>query len=748
MRTLGRNLWCVAFLIIPTLVAAQATKISGRITDQQGYSVSRTAVTLTNSGDKHVAQTVTNEEGRFLFSDVLPGTYIVAVRTAGFEPVKRTLDAEANSPVMINIELKVAVQSEVVNVTAGATEGNVLDPDPGQRVMIREQILDANPGRPGAPVSIPGVPVETASGGIKAPQYFAPGVAGDHGEPIAQYLQVGSYLFPNNLSANAHGNGYSDPNVLIPSNIESVQTDGGAFNVREGNHSQNLAVTYGLRSQIDPLLAITADYHDIDLVEGWSPTPTSWITAQASYGNGFLDRLEHRQQYKLNALRSFTFGNHVLSLLGIGYYGSSYIPGLVPIRTPNLHDTVDPRQKDQTHTGLVVATDAWHLTTQQDLLLSVFFRTYNLALLSDFGDGLIRQSEFRTVTGSNATYRNKIAEFMTLLGGVDYQRDAPRRLDLDHSLSTDPKVSAPFERITGNNVTINDVAPYLALDGTLSKHIHYYMGFRHDQIDFGNQDLLAPEHSFDRWTGVNLPKATISFSPGEHSFIPFLALSGGEAFFTNDPRIGAGTTINPTLVSRSRSYQLVTSKTVRGTEFRLSLGHVTTEASLAKIDADTGLQTNEGPGRLRFMTASARRYFRTIMLQASWSQADARDVATGQPTPEAPRMIFDVLGTVNRLPLGLQARSEFEYVRAKPLGDGFIGVPVEEFRLGLVRSFDDGRLSAGMNLLVASGYTGQTTEVLALPDETAPFERVVGVRLPSYVSFSFSYRFGTRRSPF
>jgi Carboxypeptidase regulatory-like domain len=746
-RTLGRNLWCIGFLIIPTLVLAQATKISGGITDQQGYSISRTPVTLTNSTDKHVEETLTNEEGRFVFSNVPPGTYVVAVRATGFEPVERALVANAKSPVTINIELKVAVQSEVVAVTADVTEGNVLAPDPAQRVMVHEEILDANPGRPGAPVSIPGVPVETASGGIKAPQYFAPGVAGDHGEPIAQYVQVGSYLFPNNLSANAHGNGYSDPNVLIPSAIESVQTDGGAFNVREGNHSQNLAATYGLRSQVDPFLAITADYRDIDVVGGWSPTPTSWITAQASYGNGFLDRLEHRQQYKLNALRSFTFGNHLLSLLGIGYYGSSYVPGLVPLRTPNLHDTIDARQKDQTHTGLVVANDAWHLTTQQELLLSGFFRTYNLALFSDFGDGLIRQSEFRTVTGGNATYRNNVAEFVTLLGGVDYQRDAPRRLDLDHYMSTNPRVYGPFERITGNNVTINDIAPYVALDGSLSKYVHYYMGFRHDQIDFGNQDLLAPGHSFDRWTGVNLPKATISFSPGEHSFLPFLALSGGEAFFTNDPRIGTGTTTNATLVSRSHSYQLVTSKTVKGTEFRLSLGHVTTEASLAKIDPDTGLQRDEGAGRLRFVTASARRYFRRVMLQASWSQADARDVDTGQPTPEAPRMIFDVLGTVNRLPWGLQARSEFEYVRAKPLGDGFIGVPVKEFRLAIVRSFEGGRLSAGMNLLVARGYTGQTTEVLALPDEAAPFERVVGVRLPSYVGFSFSYRFGTRRTP-
>jgi hypothetical protein len=47
-------------------------------------------------------------------------------------------------------------------------------------------------------------------------KYFAPGVAGDHGEPIAQFFQIGSFLYPNNLPANAHGNGYSDPNALIP----------------------------------------------------------------------------------------------------------------------------------------------------------------------------------------------------------------------------------------------------------------------------------------------------------------------------------------------------------------------------------------------------------------------------------------------------------------------------------------------------------------------------------------------------
>jgi hypothetical protein len=55
-------------------------------------------------------------------------------------------------------------------------------------------------------------------------------------------------------------------------------------------------------------------------------------------------------------------------------------------------------------------------------------------------------------------------------------------------------------------------------------------------------------------------------------------------------------------------------------------------------------------------------------------------------------------------------------------------------------------MDLGVNFLIANGYTGQTTEVLALPDDAAPFERVVGVRLPSYVSVSYTYRFQPRHT--
>jgi len=76
-----------------------------------------------------------------------------------------------------------------------------------------------------------------------------------------------------------------------------------------------------------------------------------------------------------------------------------------------------------------------------------------------------------------------------------------------------------------------------------------------------------------------------------------------------------------------------------------------------------------------------------------------------------------------------------------------VSVPVREFRGALMRSFRDGKIQAGVHFQISRGYTGQTTEGLALPSESAAVERVVGVYLPSYATASFSYRFGRRPHP-
>lgn len=129
------------------------------------------------------ARMIADSQGNFLLS-VSPGDYKLHVSAQGYAPV--TLPISINSDTQIKIQVGT---SSTATVVAFADEVA----DPSTQVYSADELLAANPGLPGMPVSVPGFPSETASGGVKAPQYFAPGVAGDHGEPIAQYIQIGDF---------------------------------------------------------------------------------------------------------------------------------------------------------------------------------------------------------------------------------------------------------------------------------------------------------------------------------------------------------------------------------------------------------------------------------------------------------------------------------------------------------------------------------------------------------------------------
>jgi hypothetical protein len=316
------------------------------------------------------------------------------------------------------------------------------------------------------------------------------------------------------------------------------------------------------------------------------------------------------------------------------------------------------------------------------------------------------------------------------------RQDAPRSLDLKHI-----DAEGVFQPVTSNNLTLSFVEPFVSLDGTLGKYFHYDVGLRQELVWMNNQDLVAPQNSFDRLATLTLPKTTLTFLPSEHSYLPTVAFSYGEAFHTEDPRIGTGNQA-PTLLSPSRAYQLRLSKVIKQIQFNITLKRVSNSQELAKIDPDTGLQEDIGPSLNRVIVVSLQRNFAHGALYVSYAQADARSTQTGEPVPEAPRLIWDAVASYYRLPLGLQARGEFEYVRAKPLGDGFVGVPVREVRGVVLRPFKAHQMSFGVNFLIASGYTGQTTETIPFDGGTCAVECIVGVPLKSYVSASWSYYFG------
>jgi hypothetical protein len=789
----------ILFILASALsLAAQtgAARVSGTVLDPAGRPVAAAHVEFDSAAGARLSST-TGSDGAFAIALPAWGSYTVSAEARGFATVTRKLDLSIKAASLtLRLEKVTAVAEEVI-VAANVSDIAIDSPDPSQKVLVREELLDANPGRPGAPISIPGLPIETAAGGIKAPQYFVPGVAGDHGEPIAQYTAVGNYLVTNNLSANAHGNGYADPNIYVSGALGSVATDGGAFNVLEGNHALNLAAAYNLRPQLSRSLTLTGDYRDMDLTAGFAPPDAAkkeWVALEANYGNGLLKDMEHRKQLKWNALRVFEPGRHQITLLSIGYFGVSHEGNLVPIGYgKQLGDTVDPRQKDQTHTGLLAANDRWKASQSDEFSFSAFVRTYNLTLFSNFGEGLIRQSEFRTVEGGEARETHVFTPWLEAMAGLDYNEDDIHRDNLDHFPLADAEVYGSFVKVLSNNVNLRDVTPFAALHGDLGRHLRFYAGLRPDVIEMKNTDMVKSAYSSDEWKVIENPKATLAWTPGAGPvhWLPSASFSIGQAFFTQDPRISVvtftgtnrtGTTFAPrmsaaddsttgaaALISpfeRSHSEQLVLEKEFSATDVRVTLGRTTTTATMAKIDPDNGSADDLGPGTLKFLTASVRHQFTSIgTLQAILSKADARLVASdttpAQITPEAPRTIIDLLATLDRLPVGLHARCEYEYVGHKQLDvGGFEAIPVGETRMAVVRPFLNGRLELGADGMLARGYTGQTTETFApgwvmgtIPScavksgtindfDCGTVEKSVGIRTASWVGGSISWRIG------
>jgi hypothetical protein len=220
----------------------------------------------------------------------------------------------------------------------------------------------------------------------------------------------------------------------------------------------------------------------------------------------------------------------------------------------------------------------------------------------------------------------------------------------------------------------------------------------------------------------------------------------------------------------------VLEKGFSATDVRLTLGRTTNTQTTGKIDPDNGTPDELGPGTMKFLTASVRHQFSSFgTLQAVLSKADARLLGAAidgtaippQITPEAPRTIFDALVTLDRLPLGLHGRGEYEYVGHKRLDlGGFEAIPVGETRLAVVRPFLDGRLELGVNGMLARGYTGQTTESfnpgwqLGRIPYCAPGsgpsgaqndfacgsnEQSVGIRMVSWMGGSISWRFRSEK---
>lgn len=132
---------------IPAASAQQGrVTVTGDVVDETGAHISAAQVVLVDETGTE-QQDVTNEQGRFVFRNVAPGTYTVRVVAAGFENYVGEPVAIARGFAPMTVTLKVEGVTE--NVTVTADQGIALDPNSNaDATVLKEKDLEALPDDP------------------------------------------------------------------------------------------------------------------------------------------------------------------------------------------------------------------------------------------------------------------------------------------------------------------------------------------------------------------------------------------------------------------------------------------------------------------------------------------------------------------------------------------------------------------------------------------------------------------------
>src|SRR6185369_7920639 len=95
--------------------------IVGTVTDSSGAAVASARVAVTNTSTNAKSEVVTNAEGDFTVSLLLPGSYSITVAAAGFKGLEQIgIRVQVQQQARINVVLQVGALNESVQVTADA----------------------------------------------------------------------------------------------------------------------------------------------------------------------------------------------------------------------------------------------------------------------------------------------------------------------------------------------------------------------------------------------------------------------------------------------------------------------------------------------------------------------------------------------------------------------------------------------------------------------------------------------------
>ena len=112
--------WTLPLVFLLGLFAfaqTSTTSLRGKVTDPSGLLVTGAELTITHPSTGFTTSVKSDKDGSYQFLQLPPGTYNLTVTARGFAKVKRDgVQLLVSTPTTVNVEMKVASESTVIEV--------------------------------------------------------------------------------------------------------------------------------------------------------------------------------------------------------------------------------------------------------------------------------------------------------------------------------------------------------------------------------------------------------------------------------------------------------------------------------------------------------------------------------------------------------------------------------------------------------------------------------------------------------
>ena len=227
----------IVFLDVP--VSAQglggAGTLQGTIKDPTGGVMQAVEVRIGNPMSGYSRTAVTDQAGRYVFTNLPPNSYHLAVDVQGFQRLERDVDVRTGVPITLDLTLALAAATTSVSVVGHVDD--LLERDPSAHVDIDTKLIEK-------------LPIETSSGLNQVITLASPGVVSDSNgffHPIGDHAQT-QFSIDNQPVTDQQSRVYS--NQISPEAVQSMEIITGVAPAEYGDKS-SLVVHIVTKSGLD-----------------------------------------------------------------------------------------------------------------------------------------------------------------------------------------------------------------------------------------------------------------------------------------------------------------------------------------------------------------------------------------------------------------------------------------------------------------------------------------------------------------